>query len=85
MPDPDLPVSLDPLPAMPGDGTTKCGDDCHCEWSIRVIDTESEDYDANWRLGASSHCETCIKRGRNWVGIRVRGGELKTDVVPIFD
>jgi len=72
------------LPAQPGDGTTKCLTNCHCRWAIRVISKEDGNFDAGWRLGASEHCETCRQRARSWIGLQIRGGELQTDVEPIF-
>lgn len=74
----------DVLPAHPGDGTTECLTGCKCRWTIRLISRERGDADANWTLGPSEHCETCLKRARSWLGLRIRGGELKTDVEPIF-
>ena len=72
------------LPAQPGDGSTRCLTNCHCRWSIRTISKERGDFDANWRLGAAEHCQTCRDRARSWLGLRIRGGELQTDVEPIF-
>lgn len=72
------------LPAYPGDGTTNCLTNCKCRWSFRVIRKDEGDFDASWRLGASEHCQTCRDRARSWLGLRIRGGELVTDVEPIF-
>ena len=72
------------LPAYPGDGTTLCLTNCKCRWSFRVINKENGDFDCNWRLGAAEHCQTCRDRARSWLGLRIRDGELVTDVEPIF-
>jgi len=72
------------LPAQPGDGTTECLTNCRCRWSIRVISRERGDFDANWQLGASEHCRTCRDRARSWLGLRIRGGRLQSDIEPIF-
>jgi len=72
------------LPAYPGDGTTKCLTRCKCRWMIRVLSKERQDFDCNWRLGASEHCQTCRDRARSWLGLRIRGGELQSDPEPIF-
>jgi len=72
------------LPAQPGDGTTKCLTNCRCRWSIRTFSKEKQNFDCNWMLGAAEHCETCRERAREWLGLRIRGGELIDDPEPIF-
>ena len=72
------------LPAYPGDGTTQCLTGCKCRWEIRLISRERGDADCNWALGPAKHCETCLRRARSWLGLRIRGGELRTEVEPIF-
>ena len=74
----------DVLPAYPGDGTTQCLTGCKCRWVLRIISRDRGDLDAGWRLGPAEHCETCLKRARSWLGLRIRGGVLQTDVEPIF-
>jgi len=72
------------LPAQPGDGTTQCLTNCKCRWSILVLSKDRGDFNANWQLGASEHCQTCRDRARSWLGLKIRGGRLQTDVEPIF-
>lgn len=72
------------LPAYPGDGTTLCLTNCKCWWSIRVISKERGDFDANWRLGPAEHCRTCRARAKDWLGLRIRGGELVDGYAPHF-
>jgi hypothetical protein len=71
-----------PLPAMPGDMSTDCGQRCACLWDIRVIDEKAGDYDCYWKLNASrvivtEHCQDCETRAVSWNPLRIRGGELQ--------
>lgn len=70
-----------PLPAMPGDMTTPCGQLCACLWDIKTIDEDNNDYDCYWVLNASrivetEHCQTCEQRSIEWNPIKVRDGRL---------
>ena len=70
-----------PLPAMPGDMTTPCGQLCACLWDVKVVDEDKEDYDAYWLLNASrevatEHCDACEVRAKIWAPLKIRGGEL---------
>jgi len=78
-------LRLDALPAMPGDGTTLCGDRCDCEWYIRVVDEDRGHFDATWMVGSSTPCATCRQRSEHWIGLEVRGGTLASDPKTIFD
>lgn len=70
-----------PLPAMPGDMTTPCGQLCACLWDIVTIDEAKNDYDCYWKLNASrevetEHCQPCEQRAVEWNPIKVRDGRL---------
>lgn len=62
------------LPAMPGDGTTKCLSNCKCSWKIVWEDQENLDARAYWRLGKAEHCPDCRRRSRQWSPLRFREG-----------
>jgi hypothetical protein len=71
-----------PLPAMPGDMSTDCGQLCACLWNIETIDEETGDYDCYWELNASriiktEHCQDCEVRAQIWNPLLIRGGELQ--------
>lgn len=71
-----------PLPAMPGDLSTDCGQLCACLWDVRTIDEEAGDYDAYWILNASrvittEHCQDCVQRASEWAPLRIRDGRLQ--------
>ena len=71
-----------PLPAMPGDLTTACGQNCACLWDVVTIDEKNADYDCYWRLNASrviltEHCQECTLRAREWNPLKVRDGILQ--------
>lgn len=67
-----------PLPAMPGDGTSQCLNNCNCGWRIEVLDEEAGDYDCYWELeDGSEHCQTCTERAEQWNPLRIRGFELQ--------
>lgn len=73
-----------PLPAIPGDMSTDCGQMCACLWEIETLDEEAGDYDAYWRLNASrvvqtEHCQNCQVRASEWAPLRIRGGRLIVD------
>ena len=53
------------LPAMPGDGSTRCLGRCKCSWEF--VRAGEGLVDAYWRLGATEqHCEDCILRADEW-------------------
>lgn len=64
---------LPPLPAYPGDGTTRCLTNCRCSWRIVRL-PEPNAYDCYWRLGVAEHCPTCLARAAAWQPIRARDG-----------
>jgi hypothetical protein len=71
-----------PLPAMPGDLTTDCGQNCACLWDVVTIDDQKGDYDCYWRLNASrviktEHCQECTLRARDWNPLKIRDGILQ--------
>ena len=73
-----------PLPAMPGDMSTDCGQLCACLWDVKVIDEKADDYDAYWLLNASrivktEHCQDCQTRAVVWNPLRIRGGVLQLE------
>lgn len=73
-----------PLPAMPGDGSTDCGQLCACLWDIKVIDEQAGDYDCYWLMNASrivktEHCQDCLTRSIIWTPLKIRGNELVLD------
>lgn len=75
---------IDPsiLPAIPGDGTTKCLVRCKCRWTVRAAGRDK--FKISWRLGAAEHCRTCLDRARDWVGLDVVKGRLVSQVVPHY-
>jgi len=52
-----------PLPAYPGDGSTRCLTNCQCSWDVLEVEGA---WLATWQLGAAEHCEDCIQRAREW-------------------
>ncbi len=70
-------MGLDPsdLPALPGDGSTRCLTNCLCAWSIEYVEEESA-YHCFWQLGLAEHCEDCLQRAADWnpLVIEKRGG-----------
>lgn len=71
-----------PLPAVPGDLLSVCGQLCACLWDVKTIDEEAGDYDCYWRLNASrtvqtEHCPDCIVRAQSWNPLRIRGGYVQ--------
>lgn len=73
-------VKLLPLPAMPGDLSTQCGQACGCKWDIKAVDAEKGDYNAHWQYGDTvNHCQTCKERSRTWNPLRIRAGVLQLD------
>lgn len=75
---------LDPsaLPAIPGDGSTRCLVRCKCRWTIRPRGRDR--FSVSWRLGAAEHCKTCLDRSRDWVGLEIHKGVMVSAVVPHF-
>lgn len=69
------------LPAMPGDGTSRCLVRCKCGWAIRK---RGRSQFATWRLGRAEHCDTCLARARSWKNLEIRDGVLVTQYEPIF-
>jgi hypothetical protein len=70
-------VKMLPLPAMPGDLTSQCGQLCACAWDVRVLSEELGDYDCYWVMNATrevktEHCQTCLERARLWKPLQIR-------------
>lgn len=72
-----------PLPAMPGDLSTPCGQNCACGWEVVTLDEQAGDYDCYWRLNAfreippEHHCQVCPERAEQWAPLRIRGGRVQ--------
>ena len=75
---------LDPsvLPAIPGDGSTRCLTRCKCRWTIRPAGRDR--FVISWRLGNAEHCSTCNNRADDWVGLEIHKGRLVSPLVPHF-
>lgn len=58
------PVAI--LPWIPGDGSTRCLNQCKCSWNLRVIEVHKRQgvklVEAIWTLHPAEHCEDCIPR-----------------------
>lgn len=69
-----------PLPALPGDGSSDCGQNDACGWDIHWIDREKGDADCYWLLNQQrivvEHCQQCIERARQWKPLKVRNWRL---------
>lgn len=65
-----------PLPALPGDMSTQCGQNCKCQWEIHWLDYTRGDADAYWVLRPAEHCQTCKERAERWNPLRIRNHEL---------
>jgi hypothetical protein len=67
-----------PLPAMPGDLSSDCGQNCYCSWDVQTIDEATGSYDCYWRYGDDvDHCPQCRIREREWKPLRIRGGMVQ--------
>lgn len=64
-----------PLPAIPGDGTTQCGQSDKCTWEIVKLPGD-RNYNATWTLHPAEHCQTCVERARLWRNLEIRNGQL---------
>lgn len=64
-----------PLPAIPGDMTSQCGQADKCSWHIVKLEGEGN-WDATWRLHPAEHCQTCIERARLWRPLQIRNYQL---------
>ena len=76
-------VGIDPsvLRFFPGDGTTICRSNCRCRWNIRVLSVKLGNFNASWRLGSViDHCPTCIQRQRKWRSLKIRRGNLVSNM-----
>ena len=67
-------LGMPPLPAYPGDATTKCHIGCRCYWSI--IDRGDGDFDCTWVLRPAEHCPHCSKRAQTWAPLLIRNGVI---------
>lgn len=59
----------DKLPAIPGDGSSRCLTRCNCDWEIveRLEEGDLVGWDCYWNLGPSEqHCPTCLDRSSSW-------------------
>lgn len=70
-------VKLLPLPAMPGDFTTECGQGCKCSWDIKKVGKDR--YEAYWTLHPAEHCQGCLERSRQWNPLVVDNGVLLSE------
>lgn len=64
-----------PLPAMPGDLSSQCGQSDRCSWRIVKLDGRGN-WDAYWTLHPAEHCQTCIERARLWNPLQIRDYKL---------
>lgn len=64
-----------PLPAIPGDMTSQCGQADKCSWHIVKLEGEGN-WDATWRLHPAEHCQTCLERARLWKPLQIRNYQL---------
>lgn len=69
-----------PLPALPGDGSSDCGQNDACGWILNWIDRDKGDCDAYWKLNVQrvvvEHCQQCKERARQWNPLKIRGWRL---------
>lgn len=61
------------LPAMPGDGSTRCRTNCKCTWRIEAVENG---FDCYWELHPAEHCPDCKRRAAEWGPLRVRFGRI---------
>lgn len=61
-----------PLPAMPGDMTSQCGQNDKCTWEIVTLSEKRGDFDAYWVLHPAEHCQSCLVRSEEWNPLRIR-------------
>ena len=75
-----------PLPAMPGDMSTPCGQLCACGWDIKTLkektDDHGGDYDCYWllnqfRVVETEHCQACVERSEQWAPLKIRDGRIE--------
>lgn len=71
------------LPAHPGDGSSECRVNCKCFWLIVTLSKSRGDYNVSWRLGNAEHCRTCRSRARSWRSLKIRAGEMVSEVADI--
>lgn len=74
-----------PLPALPGDGSSACGQLDACGWIINWIDRAKGDADCVWKLNytrvvLTEHCQQCKERAVKWNPLQVRDWRL---VIPV--
>lgn len=66
-----------PIPAVPGDGSSQCGEFCRCHVKKKIWDAERGDADLYWVLEpGAEHCQTCLERAAAWSPLKIRGFEL---------
>ena len=70
-------VKLLPLPAMPADLTTECGQGCKCSCDIKRVGKDR--YEARWTLHPAEHCQGCLERSRSWNPLVVDNGVLLSE------
>lgn len=54
------------LEAIPGDGSTPCGQACKCRWERVDVDPAAGVVEMYWRLGSAEHCSGCLERASQW-------------------
>lgn len=70
-------INVLPVPAVPGDLSSQCGQSCYCRLDVRTINEKRGDYDIYWIYGENeNHCQTCKERERTWNPLKVREGVL---------
>ena len=74
-----------PLPALPGDSSTLCGQRCRCKWDIKVLDAQKGDYDCYWVVDPQAeHCQGCKIRGVDWNPLRIRDFAIDSNFTVTF-
>lgn len=66
-------AGLPRLPAIPGDGSTRCRTNCKCTWQVQAV---QNGFDCTWQLHTAEHCPDCRQRAADWNPLRVRFGKI---------
>lgn len=70
-----------PIPAIPGDGSSQCGQNDRCHLKIDWLDKKKGDADVIWVLEPGViHCQTCEVRAEKWNPLVIRGWKLEIPV-----
>jgi len=66
-----------PIPAIPGDGSSQCGQNDRCSLRIQWVDKSKGDADVYWVLEpGAEHCQTCAVRAEKWNPLVIRDWKL---------